>query len=682
MRLRRLITVVAACAALVLAPAVAASATDPVTLGQSYVVDDAGVLSSSELAGAEQAAQDFSDSTDMNLWTVYVSTFTGADSSEDWANQTAEDNGLGPNQYLLAIAVDSRQFYLSGDSAGPVSEEALGNIEQQRIQPTLASGDWAGAVKAAADGLKDAAGGGTGGASSGTSGSSGIVWIVVILLVIVAIVLIAWLVIRSRRKKTATASGPALQKLSTAELARRAGSALVQTDDAVRTSEQELGFAAAQFGDDATTDFTTALAQAKKDLDQAFALKQKLDDAEEDTDEEKRAWNTQIVDLCEHANKILDEKAAAFDELRKLEQNAPQALAQVQTEREKVAAAMDAATATLTQLQGSYAPEALATVADNPAQAQQRLAFADEQVAQAQQHLAAGDGGQAAVAIRAAEQAVDQAKLLEDAIGKLGTDLSTGEKSVAAMIVDLEGDLASAGAVPDPNGQVAATVTATRTQVDAAKADMAASRKHPLATLKALEAVNTQIDQVLQGARDAATRAQRAQQMLGQIMMQAQAQVSAAEDYVTARRGAVGTDARTRLAQAGAELTQAQQLQTTAPDQALQHAQRADQLAGQALQLAQSDVGGFGGNAGGLFGGGSGGGGGNNVMGAVLGGIVINSLLGGGGGGRRGGGGFGGGGFGGGGFGGGGRSRGGGGGFSAGSFGGGGTRSRRGGGRF
>ncbi|WEG07809.1 TPM domain-containing protein [Microbacterium horticulturae] len=678
MRLRRLITVVAACAALVLAPAVAASATDPVTLGQDYVLDDAGVLSSSELADAERAAQDFADSTDMNLWTVFVSTFTGADSSEDWANQTAEDNGLGPNQYLLAIAVDSRQFYLSGDSAGPVSEEALGNIENERIQPTLSAGNWAGAVSAAADGLKDAAGGGSGGASSAASGSNGIVWIVVIILVIVAIIVIVWLIVRSRRKKTATASGPALQKLSTAELARRAGSALVQTDDAVRTSEQELGFAAAQFGDAATADFTTAVQQAKKDLDQAFALKQKLDDAEEDTDEQQRAWNTQIVDLCTHANKLLDEKAAAFDELRKLEQNAPQALAQVQTEREKAAAAMDAATATLTQLQASYAPEALATVADNPAQAQQRLAFADEQLTQAQQHLASGDGGQAAVAIRAAEQAVDQAKLLEDAIGKLGSDLATGEKSIAAMIVDLEGDIALAGAVPDPNGQVAAAVAATRTQVDAAKADMAAASKHPLATLKALEAVNAQIDQVLQGARDAATRAQRAQQMLGQMMMQAQAQVSAAEDYVTARRGAVGTDARTRLAQAGAELAQAQQLQTTAPDQALQHAQRADQLAGQALQLAQNDVGGFGGaGAGGLFGGGSGGGGGN-VMGAVLGGIVINSLLGGGG--ARRGGGFGG--FGGGFGGGGGRSRGGGGGFSAGSFGGGGTRGRRGGGRF
>ena len=116
-------------------------------------------------------------------------------------------------------------------------------------------------------------------------------------------------------------------------------------------------------------------------------------------------------------------------------------------------------------------------------------------------------------------------------------------------------------------------------------------------------------------------------------MLQARAQVSAAEDYITARRGAVGAEARTRLAEAGASLVQAQQLQATDPERALQYAQRADQLAGQALQYAQNDVGAFngGGFGGGGFGGqGGGGGGGGGMLGAVLGGIVLNSVLGGG----------------------------------------------------
>ena len=200
-------------------------------------------------------------------------------------------------------------------------------------------------------------------------------------------------------------------------------------------------------------------------------------------------------------------------------------------------------------------------------------------------------------------------------------------------------------------------------------------------TLQALEAANSRIDGVVASVRDSQARAQRARQMLGQQLTQAQAQVSAAEDYITARRGAVGAQARTRLAEAGAALVQARQLEQTAPEQALPLAQRANQLAAQAIQYAQTDVGGFGGGG---YGGG-GGGGDNGMLGAVLGGIVINSLLGGGGGGRsRGGppmGGFGGGMFGGGG-GGSSRGRSGGGSFRSGSFGGGGTRGRRGGGRF
>ena len=648
MRLHRLMAVAVASVALILAPAAAASATDPVTLGADYVLDDAGVLGTAQHDDAEQTAQRFADDTDMNLWVVFVDTFTNPSDAQAWANQTAQAAGLGPNQYLLAVAVGSRQFYLSGDSAGPVSEDALGRIEQQQIQPALASGDWAGAVSAAATGLQDAAGGGSAG--------GGILTLVLILVVIAVAVVLVVVLVRARRR-TQGATGPAPQRLDPKELARRAGAALVQTDDAVRTSEQELGFARAQFGDDATTEFAAALAQAKTDLDEAFALKQQLDDTAPDTPAQRGAWNSRIIELCAHAGASLDEKAAAFDELRKLEQNAPEALARVQQLRQDAAGRRDAAAGRLEQLRAAYAPEALAAVADNVDQAQQRLQFADGQLAAAQQAIAAGDGGQAAVAIRAAEQAADQARQLAQAIDTLGGDLAEAQKQATALLQELDGDIATASSLPDPDGSVARVVAATRAQVDQARSELGSGRTHPLATLSALQAVNTQIDRVVQGVRDAQERSQRAAQMLGQTMMRAQAQVSAAEDYITSRRGAVGADARTRLAQAGAELVQAQQAPATDPDTALAHAQRADQLAGLALQAAQNDVGGFGGT-------GPVGRSGGDMVGAVLGGILINSLLGGGRGGGFGGGGFG------------------GGGFSPGSFGGGATRSRRGGGRF
>lgn len=667
MRLRWTAALVSAAVVAATAVGGAAAATAPVTLDDTYVLDDAGVLSSADEATAESRLEQLKSDTGLDLWVVFVDQFTDPSSSADWANQTATDNGLGPTQYLLAVATDGRQFYLSGDSSGPISEDQLGTIEQTRIQPALSDEDWVGAVDGAAAGLTDAKNGGSGsGDATGGGGSSWFTWLLVIVVVGVAVVLLV-MFLRRRKKGAVTPGGQAgPPQVSIEELQRRASSLLVQTDDALKTSTQELGFAKAQFGDAATTEFEAAIATAQQGLDEAFGLKQKLDDEVPDSPDDTRAWNERIIALCEAANTLLDEKAAAFDELRKLEQNAPEALRRVQGERTKAAAALDQATARLHDLQAAYAPEALATIADNPAQAQQRLAFADEQLTAAQAAIGAGDGGEAAVGIRAAEEAVGQATLLEDAIGKLADDLSAGERNAAALVTELEGDIAAAAALPDPDGRIAGVVAATKQQLDAARAQLSGGAKRPLAALQGLEAANTQIDALLKGVRDAAAQADRARQMIGQVMMQAQAQVSAAEDYITARRGAVGADARTRLAEAGASLARAQALQASDPQQAMQQAQRADQLAAQAIQLAQDDVGSFGG-----MGGGGQSGGGNGMLGAVLGGIVINSLLSGGGGGRSSGGGMGGM------FGG-----GGGGGMRPGSFGGGGTRARRGGGRF
>lgn len=652
-----------------------AAATDPVDLGAGFVSDEGGVLSSSDTTAVEDRLSLLSDQTDIDLWVVYVDEFTNPANAEEWANQAAGANGLGPNQYLLAVAVDSRQFYLSGYSEGPVTFEQLGTIEQQRIQPALGADDWAGGAVAAADGLQDAVGGGSGGTSGASSGGFG--GIILFLVVAVAVGALIFVFVRSRRrKKPAVAGGteaeaPGAEQIPIEELERRAASALVQTDDAVRTSEQELGFARAQFGDAATTEFEQALASAKDDLNAAFTLQQQLDDATPDSEEQVRQWNSEILRLCEGANAGLDDKAAAFDELRKLEQNAPEALARVQAERATAAAALDDADAHLRALSTAYAPEALATVADNPAQARQRLAFADEQLLLAQTAIGAGDGGEAAVSIRAAEEAVGQAELLEQAIDKLGADLAQGQAHATALLAELEQDIAAVSALPDADGRIAAVITATRQQIDTARRHLSGTATRPLVALQGLEAANQQIDALVAGVRDAEAKAQRARQMVGQLILQAQAQVSTAEDFVTSRRGAIGAQARTRLAEAGAALVQAQQLQQSAPEQAMQYAQRANQLAEQAIHHAQNDVGSF--SGGGMFGGSSGGG--DNMLGAVLGGIVINSLLGGGGRSSGGlGGMFGGGGGRGGGFGGGGRS--------SGSFGGGGTRSRRGGGRF
>jgi hypothetical protein len=635
--------------------AVPASATAPLPLGNDRVLDDVGVLTAAQESQIQERSEALSESTGLDLWVVFVDEFTDPVSAETWANDTAKLNNLGPRQYLLAVATDGRAFYLSGDvGAGPINESQLASIEQQRIAPELSNDNWVGAAIAAADGLEATTGGGI--------SLGGVLFIGLIVVVAGALL---WLFLRSRRRRAGAAAGQAApEQIPTEELARRAASALVQTDDAIKTSEQELGFAKAQFGDAAAAEFEATIAQAKADLDKAFSLQQQLDDDVPDSEQDVRTWNEQIIELCAHANAELDAKASDFDELRQLEQNAPEALTRVQEQRADAGARAAAAAERLGQMQNDYSAAALSTVADNPAQVDQRLAFADEQLMRAQTAIGAGDGGEAAVSIRAAEEAVGQALALEAAVAKLGDDLVAGQQQAATLIAELESDLAAAAALPDPDGRIAGVAATTRQQLESARPLLTGTDRHPLAALDVLEKANAQIDATLTGVRDEQERQRRAAQQLQQLLTHAQAQVSAAEDFITSRRGAVGATARTRLAEAGASMVQARQLSTTDAAQALAAAQRANDLAAQAIQLAQNDVGAF--NGGGGFGGG-------NVMGAVLGGILINSMLGGGGGGR-------------------GRSRGGmppmrsgggrSGGMSSGSFGGGSTRSRRGGGRF
>ncbi|MFT4234938.1 MAG: TPM domain-containing protein, partial [Microbacterium sp.] len=137
--------------------------------------------------------------------------------------------------------------------------------------------------------------------------------------------------------------------------------------------------------------------------------------------------------------------------------------------------------------------------------------------------------------------------------------------------------------------------------------------------LDSLQKADAEIDQAIAGGVGQVQQTQRAGQMLDQTILQAQAQVNAAEQFLSSRRGAVGADARTRLAQAGADLSRAQSLRESDPAQALSLAQNALNLASEAQSLAQNDVGAFSSNT-------SSSGSGGDFLSGLLGGIIGSSL--------------------------------------------------------
>jgi hypothetical protein len=681
-RLPRLVAVLAVLAAPLLVPGTA-SAEQPSDLTRE-LTDTAGVLG--DPAQAQQAIDRVESETGTQLFVVFVDTFEGA-AGQAWAEATASATGLGPDGAVFAVAIDDGLYGLSVGDAVPQSEREVDQLLTSEVEPELSAGDWEGAVVALADGL----GGGVSTSDSGDGSGGGAA-----LGVLAAIAVVGgggYVLTRNRRRRkqaedqrvaAARAADPFPDE-TTEQLTFRASGALLELDEAVRTSSLELDFARAQYGEEPVAGFAEALAQSRTELHQAFALRQQLDDEVPEDEPTKRRMLAELLRLAGAADARLDAQAEAFDQLRDLERTAPQALDRLAPQVAALQQRLPQEEQRLAGLRQRYADSALAPVADNVAQARARVEAAAAEVEEARGQVQAGQAGQAVGSLRVAEDAVAQSTTLLDGIGRLAADLEAAPGRLAAVRAETEQDLAEArsllaGSPGDPTGL---TPLVARAQAALATADAVpvGERPDPLTAVRRLEEADAALDQALAGARDAATQARRAAAALDQTVLTARSTIDAAADFIGTRRGAVGADARTRLAEAQRRLDAAVATGSADPVGALGEAQSAVTLAQQALDLARSDVdrwsGGYGGPGGPGYGPGYGAPGYGGRSGVDLGSLVLGGILLGGprGGGGFGGGGLGGGGFGGGGFGGGGGHRGGGG-----SFGGSGSRGRRGGG--
>lgn len=686
-----------------------ARAEDPVVLArEGQITDNVGALGDRRSA-VTQALDQLYDDRRIQLFVVYVRDFSGR-SGQSWADATAYRNGLGINDVLLSVATHDRQYGYSADPASRFTQAQLDDVAQTAIEPALRQNDWAGAAIGAANGLGAVLAGqpvptptltpgavDPGGAvDEGTSGTD-LVLPVVLIGGAGAVAAYAW---SKRRRPTGAGAGPGAgagagagsgtkpqagpgwgapkepAQLPLDQLDGQARQALVATDDAVRTSQEELGFASAQFGDEAVKPFTEALAFAKQELTAAFRLRQKLDDAFPEDDATRRSMLDEIIGRCDEANTRLDAESEDFDRLRALERNAPEALAGAEAAFHEQTGRVGTAEAALTSMRERYAESAASPVASDVEQAKDRLVFATTNLDQARQAVDAGDNGVAAVHIRAAEGALDQAARLSEAVDRRAQELAEAVGRLPVALAETEADLADAHGLLGGTAEEVSTadlqgrIARAESVVADVRRTVEAGRYDPIDVLRRIEQADTALDEALEGARERESGTRRARALLDQTMLTARSAIGAAADYITTHRGAVGAEARTRLAEAERRLEKAGALTAAEdPQAALAEAQQAGALARRAQDLAEQDVRTYG-NPNGLGGVSELGGGGGGLGGAVLGGIILGGLFGGGSGrgSGSGGGGFGGG-FGGGGFGGG-----------PGRFGGGGTRGRLGGG--
>ena len=646
------------------------------------ITDTADVLGGRE-AEVQAALDELADQTEYQLFVAFVETFDGVEALE-WADQTAIMSGLGDEDILLAVAVEDRRYAISVADAIPLSDGQLRQVRTEYVEPNLGEDAWAEAAVGAAQGFQDVAGGGSGGSggdddasSSGGGGGFGfLTWLLIGLAVLAAV-----LVFRSMGSKSprGVQRGPdgrplaGLAALPTEELNRRAGQALVAADDALKTSEQEVGFAQAQFGLEATRAFDAAIAEGKAKMTRAFTLRQQLDDSVPEAEEQRRAMVLQILALCDQVDAALDAQTEEFDRLRDLQARVPQVLEETERRAGEVQGRLPASRVVLDQLAARYPPAVLTSVSSNIDQAASLLEAARAGVVEGRAVLDSDRGAAVALA-RAAEDSVAQAVTLLDAVQRADQDLAAAGSRIDAAMASLGADVADAARLAPQDPGASAAVAVAERAIASAQQDR--STGDPLAALRRLVDAETALDTALAPAREHAEQVSRAQSHLSQILGRVGSQIRAVADFIETRRGAVGPEARTRLAEAARLAQLAESAARTDPVTALGQAQQAEQLATQAQQIAEADVQRWNQQQGGGFGPGTGGG--MNPGSLILGGIILDQILGGGRGGGFGGG-FGGGGRGGG------RSGGGfgggfGGGRSAGSFGGGGTRGRRGGG--
>ncbi|WP_156688090.1 TPM domain-containing protein [Mycobacterium sp. Marseille-P9652] len=607
---------------LLLAPAAGAQPPSRLT---DYITDDAGALSDSGRAAVSSALDELYTHRHVRLWVVYVHDFSGQ-SAEDWARQVRRMSDLGDYDALLAVATTARSYaFLVPTAVRSVNAAQVDDLRRNKIEPALHNGDWVGAADAAADGLDP------------PSSSSGPAFLLVALAAIAVAVVVLLVVMRYRRRRRRAAALAAARRVDPTDvnaltavpleaLDDLSRSMVVDVDNAVRTSSNELDLAVAEFGDQRTQPFTQAVNNAKAALSQAFTVRQQLDDDAPEAPAQRRELLTRVIVSAARADRELESQTEAFEQLRDLVLNAPSRLDGLTQQYVELTSRIDPAAERLTELHNEFDSTALASVSGNVAAAKERLAFADRNIGVARERSGQAVSGQQTAlvdAFRAAESALGQARALLDAVDNAAADIRHAVDALPSLLADVDAGVARAdgllkqaqNARSSHSGELASAREAAAHAVDGARARGSAD---PLGAFANLTKADADLNRVMAELAEEQASAERLRRSYEQAVFTAESRVRAVSDYIDTRRGSVGPEARTRLGEATRHLQAARDKGTSDPGEAIAHANAASTLAAQAQSLANADVQ----SAQQAYAGRGG-----SDTGAMLGGIIIGDLL-------------------------------------------------------
>ena len=596
-RIRRF-SLIAVLTAILLALGLPALAASPMSISDS-VTDPDGWLSSADRSTIESATSRAASS-GKPVKVVVVANFSGTD-AESWCQQTVERSSLTNGTVVYVIAYDQRRDAACSFN-GPSGSSLQGAVrasEKQLTPNPLTSSAVANGVNAFVNTLLNGTSN-SGSSSTNPSYSSNpgatdddvrplVGMSVMFLLLVGGVIAIAIGVARSsRRNRLAAQQAAQVDAESAARAAQEANRQLLSADEQVRTATDELNYARAQFGLNSTDEFARAIEAGKAAVSRGFSAQAQMNSATAPA-EQLRLATAIMRDLGANMNP-LSTIQASFATKRAEQASLPERIAEARERLAEELTDLERAKSELSSISTLYPAQMLASLQDNPEQAEALLTSARSALDTAEAS-APTDRAHATSALDTALRALTMANHQTDAIFSAKSDLDAIRDRLVAAISSISSDITDVNELNTDPAVFNPLVADAHAAIAEAQAALA-NTGDPLAALEHLRMSEATLDAALEPLRTKEEAYEKARTAAEAQISLAESAVSQAERYVQGRRGAIDLDLRSTLNNAETALSTARRSLEDDPEAASTHAMNARALADSVMATPIQNFGG------------------------------------------------------------------------------------------
>ncbi len=581
--IRRLLIILAALIASFLAFPAVAEATAP-TPPRDVVTDPTGFFDASQVQQLRQAASS-ARAKGLETYFVVVPDFSGEE-APDWCIDSADSADLPSTAIIYVLAYEERD---SGwctslpedsplitddqiDDAWADSLDFLRDSDPLEAQAGADAGVYFANRLATSAGAASSESSGTVTQAPGNTNRGSLVPFLV-LMALLAGVLVFFLFRSKKQKKPAKDS-----RKNADQLVSAAQQQLLASDELLRSAEDEVQFARAQFGPARTDQFANAVAVARAGLTDAFILLPQLDGASNAT---KVKIAEQITGIL---STVMPPVKAAEERLEADREREVGAETRLQDMRERVAEARRAIPSEkkrLSDLALRFTPVQLASVQDKPEMAAKLLDSASEHLDQAKAQLAT-NRTEAVQNIDAASSQLALALGALESVRSAEKQIGDSDRVLAAAIASISSDLDDVSRLASSRSSFQTLVADAQNAIAQGQAARAGNGD-PLSALAHLRSAEDALDQALAPLRGADEQRRRLGGQAAERVAAAEALVGQAQMQAGAAGGRMSLQSRTALSNAVASLASAKASLQTDPAASVAAAATAESQANIAL---------------------------------------------------------------------------------------------------